>query len=118
MLTLSPQARAIAALLLGFAYVTGSMSSIGIYFMLAITRLHHVTNRGTNAGIDLVMLLVGAAIFLLAARYTRGLADSWPRWVAQAGQLMAVAGVLITLVTLLAAVAGRTDVSLSTGIAL
>ncbi len=118
MLTLTPQARAIAALLLGFAYVTGSMSSIGIYFMLAITRLHYVTNRGTNEGIDVVMLLVGTAILLLGARSARGLADSWPRWVAQAGQLLALAGLVITLVTLLAAVAGRTDVGFSTGIAL
>jgi hypothetical protein len=107
MLTLSPQARAIASVVLGYALVAGYLTRLSLDVMLVVAHVHDLTDRSTNAGLAIVLVLVGVAIYLLAAGAARQVTDGWALWVAQAGQLVAAAGILISLIALIAAVAGR-----------
>lgn len=103
---LTPQARGIAAASLGLAYVTGTLTQIGVAVLLVFTQVHNLSQRSTDAGLEAVMVLVGGAIYVMGARAARRLADGWPRWVAQAGQILAVVGVLMSALAMVAALTG------------
>jgi hypothetical protein len=107
MLTSAPQARAIAAATLGFLLVSGSLARVGHNVMLVFTQIHDVTGRSSSAGEALVTVALGIGICLLATSAARQLEDGWARWLAQSGQVLAVVGIVIALVAVLAAVAGR-----------
>ncbi len=103
---MSPEARGIAAASLGLAYVTGTLTQIGVAVILVVTQVHNLSERSTDAGLEAVMVLVGGAIYLLAARAASRVADGWPRWVAQAGQILAGVGILMSALAMVSALTG------------
>jgi hypothetical protein len=107
MLTLTPQARAIAAAALGFALVAGWLSRIGTSVMLVVTQIHDMTARTTGTASALITAIAGLFVLVLARGAARDLPEGRDRSIAQAAQLVTAAGIVITLLTALAAAAGR-----------
>lgn len=100
MLTLTPQARAVATGALGFALVAGFLTRVGALVLQFFNGIHTLDQRVFSSGVGAVTIVLGIGIFLLGNRPAVELQDGW-RALAQAGQLMAVFGALIGLLTIL-----------------
>jgi len=114
MLALNAQSRAIAALALGFAFVTGTLNRVGTIVAGILADLTGGISGRTEVGVlDVVMILVGIAIFLFAGS-VRG-DEGWIPGIAQAGGVLAAVGVLMNIAALIAVLAGNNGAVLSLG---
>ncbi|MCW2753115.1 MAG: hypothetical protein JWQ32_526 [Marmoricola sp.] len=104
---ITPQARALASVALGFALVAGYLARVGSYVMAVVARIHNLSARSFGVGDSIVMILIGVGVLWMATDAGRQLSGTWERAIAQAAQLLALAGIAIALLGLLAAVAAH-----------
>jgi len=99
-LTLSPQARAVTAFALGFFLVSGELNRIGTALIATFD-----SNLGQDqlAAASAVTLLVGAAVLWFSRQAAQAVTETWSVALAQSASLLAVVGLVITLLTLVAA---------------
>ena len=100
MLTLSPQARAVVSFALGFFLVSGELNRIGTMLIATFD-----SNLGQDqlAASSAVTLLVGAAVLWFSRQAGKAATETWSVALAQSATLLAVVGLAITLLTLVAA---------------
>jgi hypothetical protein len=101
MLTLTPQARAIAAIALAFLLVTGGLDRLGAGIVSLFGT--EVTTRTHTQSVLAVMVVVGVLI-LFVARATSSVTDGWAQATAQAAQVLAVVGIATSSISLIAAI--------------
>ena len=100
MLTLSPQARAIAAFALAVLLVMGELNKIGNTLITAID-----SNLGQDQlkAAAAVSFVVALAVLWFTTRASATPGETWTDALAQSARLLAVIGVLITALGLLSA---------------
>lgn len=100
MLTLSSQARAVAAFALSFFLVSGDLNRIGSALIATFD-----SNLGQDqlAAASAVTLVVGGAVLWFARRSAAAVTETWAVALAQGASLLAVIGLGITALTLAAA---------------
>lgn len=104
MITMTPQARAIAAFAISFALIAGYLNRISF----AITMLFAdalPSGRGGTFIAGLFLIAVAVAVLLFATATARGQAGGWELNLAQAAFALAVLGVAIAVITTIGAVA-------------
>ncbi|MCW2856483.1 MAG: hypothetical protein JWR52_2098 [Marmoricola sp.] len=104
---ITPQARTLVSIALGFALVAGYLARVGSYVMAVVARVHDLSGRSLGVGESIVTILIGVGVLWMATDAGRQLSGTWERATAQAAQLLAVAGIAIALLGLLAAVAAH-----------
>ncbi len=101
MLTLTPQARAIAAFVLAVLLVFGTLDRLA-YAVVSLFGNGMSTRTHTYA-ILVVMIAIGTMILLLARTATTT-TDGWAQATAQAATLLAAVGIGIVVISLVASV--------------
>ena len=99
MLTLSPQGRAVSAVLLAFLLVSGNLSRIGF---AAVAVVDDTTSKDQFVVATILNLLIALAVFWFAGRAAAG-NEQWALGLTQAARVLAVVGLVITTLTLIAA---------------
>ena len=101
MAALTPQARAVAALALGFALVAGYFDRLGIAVVTVVNGAHHnMSLRDDRLLMHAVPALAAILVVALGRRTVSGPADRWVQGIGQAGQLLAVVGLSIEVLAL------------------
>ena len=106
MLTLTPQAKAIAVFALGAMLVLGSLNRVGLSVATVLNEIDSLSAKGASVVVTLVSTAIGVALLVLANQAVTRLDQGWAHGLAQAAVLLAVIGTAISLLDLIAAVAG------------
>jgi hypothetical protein len=101
MITLTPQARAVAAFALAFTLLTGSLNRIA-YLVLGIFDAD-LSGRGGAVIAALLLVAIAAGVLLLAFKAADAQPDGWSTHLAQSAIVLAIVGAFIAVLTLIAA---------------
>jgi len=106
MLTLTPQARAIATFALAFMLVTGTMGRVGLSIALVLSPHGNLSPKTVAVIIALVSAAIGIAVTVIANQAVPRLEPGWSQALAQAAILLAVIGTGIAALDLLSSLLG------------
>ncbi|RNL60444.1 hypothetical protein EFK50_19120 [Nocardioides marmoriginsengisoli] len=104
MVTLTPQARAIAAFTLAVLLLLGSLNRISVTF-IALFGDSFPMGRGGAFLAGMVATLVAGAVLALAMAAANGLTSGWELSLAQTARVLALIGFVLAVVNLVTAVA-------------
>jgi hypothetical protein len=97
MLTLTPQARAIAALALAFLLISGELYRIGNSI---VAMFNNSFGQGQFAAASAISVVVGAGVLWFANRAAAGATETWTVAIAQSARLLAVIGLAMAALSL------------------
>jgi hypothetical protein len=107
MLTLTPQARAVATFTLATLLIMGSLNRVGVALVQAISPHGNISPKSAAVVIALVTLALGLAVLVIASQSVTRLEPGWAHALAQAAVLLAVIGTGIAALDLVSALAGN-----------
>ena len=107
MVTLSPQGRAVAAIVLAFLLVTGSLNRIGV---TAVAIFDGTSSKDQFVVATILNLLIAGAVLWFSGRAAAAGTEQWVLGLSQAvagrrrgARVLAVIGIVITALSLIAA---------------
>ena len=106
MLTLTPQAKAVAIFALATLLVMGSLDRVGSAVARVLDQGGHLSPKTATVVVALVSTVIGLALVYLANQAVSRLDPGWGHALAQAAVVLAVLGTGIALLDLLAAFVG------------